>query len=58
MKEYEAEIIKMINNGMTLREIGNQLGFTIKEMKNFKYRYNKKQRMIEAGKKINSRGRP
>ena len=58
MKEYETEIIKMINKGMTLREIGNQIGFTIKEMKNFKYRYNKKQRMIEAGKKINSRGRP
>ena len=48
----------MFNEGIPLKEIGNKLGFTFKEMRDFKYRYNKKQRMIEAGKKINSRGRP
>lgn len=56
--KYELEIINMINQGMTLREIGNKLGFTYQEMRDFKTRYNKKQRMIEAGKAIRKRGRP
>ena len=56
--KYESEIINMINRGMTLREIGNKLGFTHQEMRDFKTRYNKKQRMIEAGKAIRKRGRP
>ena len=44
---YENEIIEMWTNGMTLREIGEKLGFTHQEMKNFKSRYNKKQKRIE-----------
>ena len=48
--EYETEIISMVNQGLTLREIGNKLGFTYNEIQDFKTRYNKKQRMIEEGK--------
>ena len=58
ISEYETEIINMVNQGLTLREIGNRLGFTHKEMRNFKTRYNKKQRMVEAGKALRKKGRP
>ena len=50
--EYETEIISMVNQGLTLREIGNKLGFTYNEIQDFKTRYNKKQRMIEEGKAL------
>lgn len=56
--DYEQEIIEMWTNGMTLREIGEKLGFTHKEMKDFKTRYNKKQRQVEAGKLLHKKGRP
>ena len=58
MQDYEKEIIELINQGNTLREIGNKLGFTHKQMRDFKTRYNKKQRKIEAGKTIRKKGRP
>ena len=56
--EFESEIIDMVNQGITLREIGNKLGFTYQEVQDFKTRYNKRQRKIEAGEKIHKRGRP
>ena len=56
--EYETEIISMVNQGLTLREIGNKLGFTYNEIQDFKTRYNKKQRMVEAGKALRKKGRP
>ena len=46
ISDYEKEIIKMYEQGMSLRRIGERLGFTLKEMRDFKTRYNKKQRMI------------
>lgn len=55
---YEKEIIEMWTNGMTLKEIGEKLGFTLQEMKDFKSRYNKKQRKIEACKFLKVKGRP
>ena len=58
MQDYEKEILELIKQGKTLREIGNKLGFTYKQMRNFKTRYNKKQRVIEAGKAIRRKGRP
>ena len=58
IQEYEQEIIELISKGKTLREIGNTLGFTYKQMRDFKTRYNKNQRMIEAGKAIHKKGRP
>ena len=58
ISEDETEIINMVNQGLTLREIGNRLGFTHREMRNFKTRYNKKQRMVEAGKALRKKGRP
>ena len=58
ISEYETEIISMVNQGMTLREIGNRFGFTHKEMRDFKTRYNKKERMLAAGKALKKKGRP
>ncbi|MDD6355308.1 MAG: helix-turn-helix domain-containing protein [Oscillospiraceae bacterium] len=58
ISDYEKEIIKMYEQGMSLRRIGERLGFTLKEMRDFKTRYNKKQRMIEAEKSLHKKGRP
>lgn len=58
VSEYEKEIIEMINTGKTLRQIAEIMGFTHKQVKDFKTRYNKKQRMREAGKAIHKKGRP
>ena len=40
--EYETEIISMHNQGMTLREIADKLGFTHTQVQEFKSGYNKK----------------
>lgn len=48
ISEYETEIIRMHSQGMTLREISEKLGFTHKQVQEFKTIYNKKQRMIEG----------
>ena len=47
---YEKEILELISQGKSLREIGEKLGFTHKQMRNFKSRYNAKQRKLAAGK--------
>ena len=58
IQQYEKEIIELWEEGKTLREIGEQFGFTYKQMRDFKTRYNKKQRKLEAGKVIQPKGRP
>ena len=55
---YEKEIIRLWEEGKTLREIGEMLGFSYKQMKDFKTRYNQKQRKIAAGIAIKKKGRP
>lgn len=55
---YEQEIISMKSQGKTLREIGNQLGFSYKQVHNFISRYNEKQRKIAAGIAVKKKGRP
>lgn len=55
---YEKEILKLRENGTTVREIGDTPGFTKKQVKNFIARYNRKQRMIKAGKALPQKGRP
>ena len=58
MEEYEEEIILHYEEGRTLREIGEKFGFSYKQMRNFKTRYNEKQRKIAAGIAIRKKGRP
>ena len=40
IQEHEKEILELRSQGMTLREIGEKLGFTHKEMRGFLSRYN------------------
>ena len=55
---YEKEIIRLWEEGKTLRQIGEMLGFSYKQMRDFKTRYNQKQRKIAAGIAIKQKGRP
>lgn len=58
IKDFEKELIEYLEQGHTLRETGDKFGFTYKEMRDFKTRYNKKQRKLAAGIKIKPKGRP
>ena len=58
IQKYETEILTLKEQGKTLREIGEQLGFTYEQLHNFISRYNTKQRKIEAGVTIRRKGRP
>src|SRR5699024_3495244 len=57
IQEHEKEIIELRSQGMTLRQIGEKLGFTYKEMRGFLSRYNRKQRKLAAGVPPKSKGR-
>lgn len=58
IKDFEKELIEYIERGHTLRETGEKYGFTYKEMRDFKTRYNKKQRKLAAGIAVKPKGRP
>ena len=55
---YEKEILELLIQGKSLREIGNILGLNYDQVHNFKSRYNKKQKMLAAGIAIKKKGRP
>ena len=55
---YEKEIIQLWEQGKTLREISEQLGFSHKQVREFKTRYNRKQKKIALGIAIKKKGRP
>ena len=55
---YEKEILELISQGKSLREIGEKLGFNYEQVHSFKSRYNKKQRKLSAGIEIRKKGRP
>ena len=58
IQEYEREIIELYEKGLTLREIGEKFGFTYKQMREFKTRYNRKQKKLAAGIPTKPKGRP
>ena len=58
IEEYEKEIIRLWEEGKTLRKISEQLGFRYRQIRNFKTRYNEKQRKIAAGIILKKKGRP
>jgi len=58
IKMYEKEILEMRSKGMTTREIGEKLGFSIKQLKSFVTRHNTNQRKLEAGIALKKKGRP
>ncbi len=58
IKEYEKEILELKEQGLTLRAIGEKLGFTHKQLHNFITRHNINQRKLSAGITIKPKGRP
>ena len=58
IQQYEKEILELKKQGLTQREIGERLGFTKKQIKEYFHRYNEKQRKIAAGIALRKKGRP
>ena len=58
ISDYEIEIIEKFNNGQSLKSIAEEYGFSYKQIRNFKYRYDSNQRKINAGQAIHKKGRP
>ena len=58
IKDYEYEIEELGKEGYTSREIGNKLGFSYKQMRNYFYRKNVTDRKIQAGISLKRKGRP
>lgn len=58
IQQYEKEILELKEQGLTHKEIGEQLGFTQKQVKKFIERYHRKERKIAVGELIKRKGRP
>ena len=58
IKEYEKEIMRLKEEGVIEREIGEKLGFTCKQVHNFITRYNTRQKKLAAGIALKRKGRP
>lgn len=58
ISDYEKEILELREQGLTQREIDENLGFTRKQVHNFITRYNSKKRKLESGIVVKSKGRP
>ena len=58
VQEYEKEIFEMRDQGMTWRKVGEKLGFSKSQMKQFNTRHNRKQRKLAAGIPSKPKGRP
>ena len=58
IQQYEKEILELKERGLTHREIGENLGFTQIQVKEFFHRYHKKERKLAAGIALKKKGRP
>ncbi len=58
VSEYEMEILELKEQGYTKKEIGQQLGFTKKQIHNFITRINRNKRKMAAGVPVRKKGRP
>ena len=58
ISKYQKEILELKSQGMTLREIGELYGFSYEQVHNFISRHYEKQRKIEAGVALRTKGRP
>lgn len=56
IKQYETEMLKLKEEGLSIREIGNRFGLTRDQTHDFFKRYNRKQRKIEAAKALHAKG--
>ena len=58
IQQYEKEMKELRDQGLTIREIGEQFGFTYEQTHEFFKRQNRKERKIAAGVAIRKPGRP
>ena len=58
IKEYEKEIMRLKEEGVLEREIGERLGFTYKQVHNCVTRYNRRQKKLAIGITLKKKGRP
>ena len=58
VQEYEKEILELVEQGFTKREIGAKFGLSKEEIKEFMKRYRRKQEKLEAGIMLKPKGRP
>lgn len=60
IKEYEKEIIELVEEGLTLRKIGNKFGLSKEQVKGFlkRERIHKRDEKLKAGVTLKKRGRP
>lgn len=58
IKQYEKEILRLREEGLTYKEIGEQLGLEQIKVKKFFERYRSTQKKLAAGIEIKPKGRP
>lgn len=58
VKAAEGLILSMRADGLTLREIGDALGLSYKQMRDWSHRHNREQRNMAIGKEPGPKGRP
>ena len=58
LKAVEGLILSMRGDGMTLQEIADELGLSLKQMKNWSYRHNCEKRNMRKGITPKPKGRP
>ena len=58
LKAVEGLILTMRRDGMTLREIADELGLSHKQLRNWSYRHNCESRNILKGAESKPKGRP
>ena len=58
IQQYEKELLKLKEEGLTVKEIGERYGLTYEQTHEFFKRYNRKQRKIAEGVALKRKGRP
>lgn len=58
IQQYEKEILRLREEGLTKKAIAEKLGFSFEQVKGFLTRYNAKQRKLAAGIALRHKGRP
>ena len=58
IQQYEKELLKLKEKGLTVKAIGEKFGLTYEQTHEFFKRYNRKQRKLAAGIAIKPKGRP
>ena len=58
IEQYEKEIMELLGQGLTQRQVGERLGFRREQIKEFVRRKREKERKIAAGISIKKKGRP